>query len=149
MNKFLGILLKIMAVIGVIAIIILAIAVEVYAIMDLYEAVEQMAMSSSKEDTVIKDCLKALDLILLGVIFFTVALGLFELYVVRIKNLPKWLVIDNLDDLKSLMIKMVIFIMAISFTGRIVTYTDGIYIIYLGVSFAVVTVALTYFIKNK
>ena len=149
MRKGLGIFLKVMAAIGVAAIVVLAIAVEVYALTDIYEVLKQIAFDTSKEDTVIKDCLKSLDLVLLGVIFFTIALGLFELYVCPIKNLPKWLVIETLDDLKSLMIKMVIFIMAISFTGRIVTYTDGVYILYLGAGFALVTVALTYFINNK
>lgn len=149
MNRALGIFLKIMAAVGVLAIIVLAIAIEVYALTDIYDVVLQVAFDTSQEDTVIKDCLKSLDLVLLGVIFFTIALGLYELYVCPIENLPSWLVIETLDDLKSLMIKMVIFIMAISFAGKVVTYTEGINILYLGAAFALVTVALTYFIKKK
>jgi uncharacterized membrane protein YqhA len=149
MNKALGVFLKVIAAVGVLAIIVLAIAVEVYALTDIYDVIVQIVFDTSQEDTVIKDCLKSLDLVLLGVIFFTIALGLYELYVCPIANLPSWLVIETLDDLKSLMIKMVIFIMAISFAGRIVTYTDGIDILYLGASFALVTIALTYFINKK
>lgn len=149
MFKFLGILLKIIAGIGVVAIIALAIAVEVYAITDIYEVFKHISTGYSKDNTIIKDCLKSLDLVLLGVILFTVAMGLFELYIAKIKNLPDWLVIETLDDLKSLLIKMVIFVMAVSITGRIVTFSGGIDILYIGAAFAVVTVALTYFLKNK
>lgn len=147
--KFLGVFLKIIATIGVVAIIALAIAIEVYAISDIYHALINIASGYSEEDTIIQDCLKSLDLVLLGVIFFTVAMGLFELYVAKIKNLPSWLVIETLDDLKSLLIKMVIFVMAISFTGKVVTYSEGIEILYLGAGFSLVTLALTYFINNK
>ncbi len=145
----LGILLKIIALTGVVAIAALAIAVEFYAITDIVNVFKHIATGYSEENTIIKDCLKALDLVLLGVIFFTVAMGLFELYIAKIKNLPSWLVIENLDDLKSLLIKMVIFVMAVSITGRIVTYTSGVNILYVGAAFAIVTISLTYFIKNK
>lgn len=109
MFKFLGYFLKLIAVTGVIAVITLAIAVEVYAIVDIYDVLSNISTGYSEDDTIIKNCLKSLDLVLLGIIFFTVALGLFELYVARIKNLPQWLTIEDLDDLKALLIKMVIF----------------------------------------
>ncbi|MGB5981688.1 MAG: YqhA family protein [Nonlabens sp.] len=149
MTKIFGYLLKGMSTAAVIGIIILAIAVEAYAFVDMYEAISTMFEGYNEEDEIIKKCLKSLDLVLLGVIFFSIGIGLFELYVGKIKNIPSCLVIDDLDSLKALMIKMVIVVMTISFTGRVVTYSGGLEILYLGGGLAVVIAALTFFLANK
>jgi uncharacterized membrane protein YqhA len=149
MTKALGILLKIVAFCAVIAIICLAIGVEGYAFVEIYSVLSKIVTGYTQEDEIIKTCLKSLDLVLIGVVLFTVATALFELYVAKIPNLPSWLVIEDLDGLKALMIKMVIFIMTISFTGRIVTYNGGLDILYLGGGLALVIAALTYFLVNK
>ncbi|WP_194852511.1 YqhA family protein [Nonlabens antarcticus] len=149
MTRTLGILLKIVAFCAVIAIICLAIGVEGYAFVEIYNTLSTIITGYTQEDEIIKKCLKGLDLVLLGVIFFSVATALFELYIMKIPKLPKWLVIDDLDGLKALMIKMVIFVMTISFTGRVVTYSGGIDILYLGGGLALVIGSLTYFLVNK
>ena len=149
MTSILGVSLKVITFLAVLAIICLAIGVEGYAFIEIYNTVSKMISGYTAEDEIIKKCLKSLDLVLLGVIFFTIATALFELYITNIKNLPSWLVVKDLDGLKALMIKMVIFIMTISFTGRIVTYNSGVDILYLGASLALVVTALTYFLLNK
>lgn len=149
MNNILGYLLKFISFIAVLGIILLAVGVEVYAFKQIFATITQIFLGHKGEDTIVEDCLKSLDLVLLGVILFSVATALFELYVGKINNLPSWLVIDSLDGLKSMMIKMVIFIMAVSFTGKIVTYGEGIDIAYLGIGLAAVVFALTYFLTKK
>lgn len=149
MNSILGYLLKGIAFLAVVAIIVLAMGVEIYAFKQIYTTIQEILFGHKGEDTIVKDCLKSLDLVLLGVILTSVATGLFELYVGKIRNLPSWLVIDDLDGLKSMLIKMIIFIMAVSFTGRIVTYSGGMDILYQGVGLAAVIVALTYFLRKK
>jgi len=149
MSKIFGYLLKIISFFAVLAIVALAFGVEVYAFKQIYKTLNEIFMGYKGEDTIIKDSLKALDMVLLGVILFSVATGLFELYVSKINNLPSWLVIKDLDGLKAMLIKMVIFIMAVSFTGRIVTYTEGVNIAYIGVGLASVIFALTFFLNKK
>lgn len=149
MTKVLGIFLKIISLLAVLAMICLAIGVEAFAFTEIYDVLIKIFTGFSEDDQVIKSCLKSLDLVLVGVIFFTVALALFELYVAKINNLPNWLVVEDLDDLKALLIKMVIFVMTISFTGRIVTYNGGLDILYLGAGLAMVIASLTYFLANK
>jgi len=149
MSNIFGYLLKIISFFAVLAIVALAFGVEVYAFKQIYKTLNEIFMGYKGEDTIIKDSLKALDMVLLGVILFSVATGLFELYVSKINNLPSWLVIKDLDGLKAMLIKMVIFIMAVSFTGRIVTYTEGVNIAYIGVGLASVIFALTFFLNKK
>lgn len=149
MEKLLGYLLKIVAFLAVFAIIALALGVEAFAFLEIKRTLSKIFVGYSEENTIVKDCLKSLDLVLLGVILFSVATGLFELYIKRIPKLPDWLVINDLDGLKSLMIKMVIFIMVISFAGRVITYNTGVDIVYIGGGMALVIAALTYFLYKK
>ncbi|SFR31341.1 Uncharacterized membrane protein YqhA [Robiginitalea myxolifaciens] len=149
MNRILGWGLRAVSLVAVLAIIVLALGVEIYAFKQIYATIQEIILGHKGEDTIVKDSLKSLDLVLLGVILTSVATGLFELYIGKIPNLPSWLVIDDLDGLKSMLIKMIIFIMAVSFTGRIVTYAGGMDILYQGVGLAAVILALTFFLQKN
>ncbi|WP_367392846.1 YqhA family protein [Lewinella sp. LCG006] len=144
-----GYLMKIIALIAVIAIILLAIGVEYYAITQIAKNLTAIITDTSKEDIVVKDVLKSLDIVLLGVIFFTMAASLFELFIKPIDSLPDWLSINNLDQLKAMMIKMIIVVMAISFTGKIITWNGEMEIAYYGVGLAAVIAGLSYFLLAK
>jgi uncharacterized membrane protein YqhA len=148
-SSLIGILLKIIAVVAVVASIVLAIGVEYFAVAQTIKNLDKIAGGTSAEDDIVKEVIKTLDLVLLGVIFFTIAAALFELFVAEIDNLPDWLVIKNLDDLKTMMIKMVIVVMAISFTGKIITWRGETEILYYGVGLAAVIGALSYFLLVK
>ncbi|WP_020538219.1 YqhA family protein [Lewinella cohaerens] len=144
-----GYLMKIIALVAVIAIMLLAIGVEYFAITQIAKNLTAIITGTSKEDIVVKDVLKSLDIVLLGVIFFTMAASLFELFIQKIDSLPDWLSITNLDQLKAMMIKMIIVVMAISFTGKIITWNGETEIAYYGVGLAAVIGALSYFLLVK
>jgi len=46
---------------------------------------------------------------------------IFELFVHPIQDLPEWLKVSNFDNLKSMLVKVIIVVMGISFMGRAVT----------------------------
>ena len=148
-SSLIGGLLKIIAVVAVVASIVLAIGVEYFAVAQTIKNLDEIAIGNSGEDDVVKEVIKTLDLVLLGVIFFTIAAALFELFVADIDNLPDWLIIKDLDDLKTMMIKMIIVVMAISFTGKIITWDGETDILYYGVGLAVVIAALSFFLLVK
>jgi len=144
-----GYLMKIIALVAVIAIMLLAIGVEYFDITQIAKNLSSIITGTSKDDIVVKDVLKSLDIVLLGVIFFTMAASLFELFIQKIDSLPDWLSITNLDQLKAMMIKMIIVVMAISFTGKIIIWDGETEIAYYGVGLAAVIAALSYFLLVK
>jgi uncharacterized membrane protein YqhA len=77
-----------------------------------------------------------------------VSLGLYQLYFRQDLELPKWLKIDDLDDLKSKLVGVSITVMAVFFLGKVITWTGGIDILYLGGGAALVIAALTYFLSK-
>ena len=65
----------------------------------------------------IVDVLTAVDAILLGTVLLVIGFGLYELFVDTRIKVPEWLQIDDLDDLKSKLIGVVVAIIAVVFVG--------------------------------
>jgi uncharacterized membrane protein YqhA len=51
-------------------------------------------------------------------VFYIIALGLYELFVDDRVELPQWLIIRNIDDLKNKLAGVVVVVMAVLFRGR-------------------------------
>ena len=69
---------------------------------------------------VIVEVLTAVDAILLGTVLLVIGYGLYELFVDTNIDVPPWLQIRDLDDLKSKLIGVVVAIIAVVFVGVLV-----------------------------
>ena len=65
----------------------------------------------------IVEVLTAVDAILLGTVLLVIGYGLYELFVDTDLEVPAWLQINDLDDLKSKLIGVVVAIIAVIFVG--------------------------------
>jgi uncharacterized membrane protein YqhA len=68
------------------------------------------------KDTIV-DVLTAVDAILLGTVLLVIGYGLYELFVDTRLEVPTWLQVADLDDLKSKLIGVVVAIIAVVFVG--------------------------------
>lgn len=68
------------------------------------------------KDTIV-DVLTAVDAILLGTVLLVIGYGLYELFVDTRLEVPLWLQVRDLDDLKSKLIGVVVAIIAVVFVG--------------------------------
>jgi Predicted membrane protein len=68
------------------------------------------------KDTIV-DVLTAVDAILLGTVLLVIGYGLYELFVDTHIQVPQWLQINDLDDLKSKLIGVVVAIISVIFVG--------------------------------
>jgi uncharacterized membrane protein YqhA len=93
--------------------------------------------------------IEAIDLFLLGTVFQIMALGLYELFIDDTIQLPHWLVIHTLDDLKHKLVGVMVVIMAVVFLSHVVNWHGEPEILYLGASIALVVSALTWFLDSK
>ncbi|NJR51010.1 MAG: YqhA family protein [Leptolyngbyaceae cyanobacterium CSU_1_3] len=103
--------------------------------------------SSSEAKTIILSFIEIIDLFLLATVFHITALGLYSLFIDERLKVPPWLEIHNLDDLKGKLVSVVIVILSVLFLGRAVKWEGGIDILPFGVSIALVSAALTYFLN--
>ena len=64
-----------------------------------------------------------MDIFLIATVLFIFAMGMYELFIEKI-NLPEWLIINNLHDLKAKLSSVIILVMGITFLKHLVEWTD-------------------------
>jgi len=84
------------------------------------------------------------DLFLLGMVVYVVALGMYQLFVGPL-NVPAWMQVRSLDELKTQLVNVIVVLLAVSFLAIAVTWTDAESIIYFGLAIAVVILSLSAF----
>jgi len=65
----------------------------------------------------IVEVLTAIDAILLGTVLLVIGYGLYELFIDTDIDVPMWLRVEDLDDLKSKLIGVVVAIIAVVYVG--------------------------------
>ena len=81
------------------------------------EAVIDSVTGKSYLKVAIVEVLTAVDAILLGTVLLVIGYGLYELFVDTALEVPVWLEVKDLDDLKSKLIGVVVAIIAVIFVG--------------------------------
>ena len=92
--------------------------------------------------------IEIVDLFLLATVIQVVSLGLYQLYFRQDLDLPPWLKIDSLDDLKSKLVAVVVTMLGVFFLGEVLIWEGGNGIAFLGAGVAVVVAALTWFLAK-
>lgn len=93
--------------------------------------------------------IEIVDLFLLGTVFYIVALGLYELFIDQDIELPAWLEIRTLDDLKNKLVSVVIVVLGVLFLGQVVSWDGEQDLLRPGAGIALVVAALTWFLSQK
>jgi uncharacterized membrane protein YqhA len=89
--------------------------------------------------------LTAVDTLLLATVLLVIGYGLYELFVDSEVELPPWLEIRSLDDLKAKLIGVVVAIIAVVFLGILVDATEANDVMLIGVGAGAVVVGLAAF----
>jgi len=105
---------------------------------------EAIFESSSLKQSIV-DVLTAVDAILLGTVLLVIGYGLYELFVDTQIKVPAWLRVNDLDDLKSKLIGVVVAIIAVVFVGIFVDANRADEIIAYGVGAGALVAALALF----
>jgi uncharacterized membrane protein YqhA len=113
------------------------------------DTIQHLQTSSKGGKALALGFIETIDLFLLGTVFFIISMGLYELFIDDTIQLPAWLVIHTLDDLKNKLIGVIVVVMAVVFLGHVVKWHGEQELIWLGGAIALVTSALTYFLSNK
>lgn len=96
-----------------------------------------------KESTV--SVLAAVDTLLLATVLLVIGYGLYELFVDEKVELPPWLQIHSLDDLKGKLIGVVVAVIAVVFLGELVEGKDAEATMMFGIGAGALVLALAAF----
>jgi uncharacterized membrane protein YqhA len=138
-SRHLVIVAVLAALVGAAVVLIFGVSVLVHLIIEMVQA---PSFTSESIKATSLSFVQLIDLLFLGVALYIVALGLYCLFVDRsLRPLP-WLEIENFDELKIILISVVIVILVINFTGVVVHWDGSEAILYLGLAVAAVISAL-------
>lgn len=127
----------------------LSLVVMIYAAVEGGQVVAKILEFSTSEYRVIYNTMTVVDLFLLGFSVLIASVGIYELFVGALPNMPMWLRVKDFDALKAVLIKAAIVVMGISFMGRAVTWDGEENLLNYGVAVAVVIAALSFFLTTK
>lgn len=96
--------------------------------------------------------LTSIDSILLGTVLLVIGYGLYELFVDTNLEIPEWLEINTLDDLKAKLTGVIVAIIAVVFVGLLVETKSSTDVMNYGIGAGAVVLALgafSYATKKK
>ena len=144
-----GFVVRIAMLVPVIALSIASVALIIYGALETWHLLTALFGGHPvTRDEAILLAIEIVDLFLLATVVQVVSLGLYQLYFRQDLQLPRWLKIETLDDLKSKLVGVTITVLAVYFLGRAVVWETGVDILYLGGAVALVIVALTWFLSK-
>ena len=142
-----------LAIIPVICIFIAAMALMIYGAVLTGQTLINLVFAGSFDVKQSKELLvrsiELADLFLLATVLYVMAVGLYELFIDDTLDLPAWLEIHNLDDLKDKLIGVVIVVLGVVFLGQVITWDGQRDLLAFGAAVALVIGALAYFVSQK
>jgi uncharacterized membrane protein YqhA len=103
--------------------------------------VDLLSSTAWRQDDTVVELLQVLDLYLIGTVLIITAVGLYELFIGDVQ-LPGWLVIRSLSDLKTKIVEVIVLVIGIKFVEKLVTVKDPIDVLWYGLGSAAVMAVL-------
>jgi len=110
----------------------------------LMAVIDSVSNEYGLKETIV-EVLTAVDAILLGTVLLVIGYGLYELFIDADLDVPQWLRVYDLDDLKSKLIGVVVAIVAVVFVGVFVDSNRTSDVISYGVGAGALVVGLAIF----
>ena len=142
-----------MVIIPVVASLVGALILMVYGavatVLDAAYVFDQMLKGSDKGlKTAAVQFIELVDVFLLATVLYIIGVGLYELFIGKL-DMPDWLVITSLDDLKVKLISVVITVLSVLFLGLVVSWDGTTNLLIPGAGIALVIGALTLFLSQQ
>jgi uncharacterized membrane protein YqhA len=94
------------------------------------------------------DLIETVDIFLIAIVAYIMSLQLYSLFVDDSLPLPKWLQVDDLDDLKQQLVSVVIAVLGVLFLRQAVAWDGSSDLLRYGAALALMVVALTYYLTK-
>jgi uncharacterized membrane protein YqhA len=114
-----------------------------------FNAFRDPALDPKSAKTLAVGLIEAVDVFLIAIAVYIISLGLHVLFVDDKLPLPRWLKIDDLEDLKASLVSIVIAVLAVLFLREAVAWDGTRDLLAFGAALALVIAALSFFLGRK
>ena len=134
--------LRYLVIVAVVGIAIQAIATFGWAVWITIDFVYDLLTTSAwQQDDTVVELLQVLDLYLIGTVLLITAIGFYELFISEVQ-LPDWLIIRTLSDLKTKIVEVIVLVIGIKFVEKLVMTKEPIDVLWYGLGSAAVMAVL-------
>ena len=113
----------------------------------IFNAVSQGGFQLQSGKALAVGLVEAIDVFLIAIVALVIGLGLHRLFVDETIPLPRWLKIDDLEDLKGHLVSIVIAVLAVLFLRQAVERAGDLDLLKLAAALAVMIAALVLFLS--
>jgi uncharacterized membrane protein YqhA len=109
-----------------------------------FRTVEAIIFNGVKDDFALIALFDCLDSFLVAIAFMVISVSLYELFIGALQ-VPDWMLVRNLSELKAKFTFVIIPVMAVKFLQRLLSTENALDTLYLGIAVSLVTLALAAF----
>ncbi|TDN70162.1 YqhA family protein [Paraburkholderia sp. BL10I2N1] len=113
------------------------------------DTVRNGAVSTKSAKIFAVGIVEAVDVFLIAIAVYIISIGLYSLFIDDKLPLPKWLEVNNLEDLKGNLVSVVIAVLSVLFLREAVAWDGTRDIAAFGGTLALVVAALTFFLMKN
>jgi uncharacterized membrane protein YqhA len=135
---------RFVAYIGVLVLLVCSLTAYVLGVYKTVKTIVSIALGESKDDLALVALFDCLDTVLVATALLVISVSLYELFIGELK-VPDWMLVRNLDELKSKLSFVVVPVMSVKFLQKLLLGGNSLDTLYYGVGIALVIAALAYF----
>ncbi len=144
---------RFVVILGVIGSLILSVVLFVSTLIEAVRTALHVASSFGNEEALREatiGTIRLADEMLIGAAMYITAAGLYELFIGK-SNLPEWLIVNTLDDLKDRLIGVSVAVLVVSVVEQVATGTNAndVLLIGLGVGAVILAVSAYKFVSHR
>ena len=132
------------AYIGVLVLFACSLTAYVLGVYKTVKTIAAIAVGEVKDDLALVALFDCLDIVLVATALLVIAVSLYELFIGKLE-VPDWMLVRNLDELKSKFTFVIIPVIAVKFLQKILQGENALDTLYYGIGIALVTAALAAF----
>ena len=114
-------------------------------VLEVVRAISTLIQTWTSTKEIVVAVLTAIDSLLLATVLMVIGYGIYELFVDEGLNLPSWLEIRSLDDLKNKLIGVIVAVIAVIFLGFLVDSGNPGEVLQVGIGCGAVLIGLAAF----
>ena len=133
-----------LSIIGILSLLIGALVALLQGVYKLYKTIEAALYEDPKGDATLVSLFGCLDNFLVATALIVISVSLYELYIDKLE-VPDWMLVRNLEELKAKFSYVVIPVMAVKFVQNVLESKNTLETLYYGAGIALVIASLTAF----
>ncbi len=132
------------AYIGVLVLFVCSLTAYILGVYKTVKTIMAIAIGEVKDDLALVALFDCLDTVLVATAMLVISVSLYELFIGKLE-VPDWMLVRNLDELKSKLSFVVIPVMSVKFLQKILQGESALDTLYYGTGIALIIAALAYF----